>query len=69
MPPPDNKQQLQHFLGMVTYLIFHPITLYTHRTIMRTAEKGLTAHVEPNIPGSLQPDQESGLQGHHTPVL
>ena len=36
---------------------------------MRTAEKGLRVHVEPNIPGSLQPDQEIGLQGHHTPVL
>ena len=36
---------------------------------MRTAEEGLRVHVEPYIPGSLQPDQEIGLQGHHTPVL
>ena len=36
---------------------------------MRTAEKGLRVHVEPNIAGSLQPDQEIGLHGHHTPVL
>ena len=64
MPPPDNKQQLQHFLGMVTYhlsLTFHPITLYTHCTTTKTAEKGLRVHVEPDIPGSLQPDQEIGL--------
>ena len=33
---------------------------------MRTAEKGLRVHVEPNKPGSLQPDQDIGLQGHHT---
>ena len=33
---------------------------------MRTAEKGLRVHVEPNIPGSLQPGQEIGLQGPHT---
>ena len=36
---------------------------------MRTAEEGLRVHVEPYISGSLQPDQEIGLQGHHTPVL
>ena len=30
MPPPDNKQQLQHFLGNgYVSLTFHPITLYT----------------------------------------
>ena len=50
-------------------LTFHCITLYTHCTTMRTAEKGLRVHVEPYIPGSLQPDQEIGLLGHHTLVL
>ena len=34
---------------------------------MRTAEEGLRVQVEPYISGSLQPDQEIGLQGHHTP--
>ena len=69
VPPPHNKQQLQHFLGMVTHLSPFIPSLYTHYTTMGTAEKGLKVHVEPNIPGSLQPDQEIGLQGHHTPVL
>ena len=61
MPPPDNKQKLQHFLGMVTYLSPFIPSLYTHHTTMRTAEKGLRVHVEPDIQGSLQPDQEIGL--------
>ena len=70
MPPPDSKLQLQHFLRMVTYLSpFIPITLYTYYTTMRTAEEGLRVHVGPYIPGSLQTDQEIGLQGHHTLVL
>ena len=30
MPPPDNKQQLQHFLGMVTYLSPFIPSLSTH---------------------------------------
>ena len=30
MPPPDNKQQLQHFLGMVTYLSPFIASLSTH---------------------------------------
>ena len=68
MPPSDNIQ-LQHFLGMVTYLSPFIPSLYTHCTTTRTAEKGLRVYVEPNIPGSLQPNQEIGLQGHHTPVL
>ena len=45
MPLPENQSQLQQFLGMVTYLTFHPITLYTHRTTTRIAEKGLRIHV------------------------
>ena len=43
-------------------LTFHPITLYTHCTTTRTAEKVLRVHAELYIPGSLQPDQEIGLQ-------
>ena len=69
MPPPDSKLQLQHSLGMVTYLSPFIPSLYTHCTTMRTAEEGLRVHVEPYIPGRLQPNQEIGLQGHYTPVL
>ena len=36
---------------------------------MTIAEKRLRVHVEPDIPGSLQPDQEIVLQGHQTPLL
>ena len=73
MPPPDSTRQqttASTFLrsGHIP-LTIHPITLYTHCTTMRTAEEGLGVHVEPYIPGSLQPDQEIGLQGHHTLVL
>ena len=32
MPPPDNKQQLQHFLGMVMYLSPFIPSLSTHTT-------------------------------------
>ena len=35
MPPPDNKQQLQHFLGMITYLSPFIPSLSTHTTPLR----------------------------------
>ena len=35
MPPPDNKQQLQHFLGMVTYLSPFLPSLSTHTAPLR----------------------------------
>ena len=70
MPPPDSKQQLPTLLrNDYISLTIHPITLYTHCTTMRTTEKGLRVHVESYIPEILQPDQEIGLQVHHTLVF
>ena len=68
--PPDNKQQLQHFLGMVTYLSPFIPSLSTHTApLQELLKKDSEFMWNPDIPGSLQPDQEIGLQGHHTPVL
>ena len=40
IPPLVNQLQLQHFLGICSVsLTFHPITLYTHHTTMKNAEK------------------------------
>ena len=53
MPSPDTPSQLQQFLGMVTYLSIHPITLYPHCNTMGTAEKELKVQVEHLLSGSL----------------
>ena len=69
MPSPDTPSQLQQFLGIVTYLSIHPITLYTHHTTTGTAEKGLRVQVEHFLSGSLQQDQGIGLQGYDPLLL
>ena len=70
MPPPEEPQELQKFLGMTTYLSpFHPFPLDVHRTPARTAAERFRVHLERFLPRSLRHCRADGLQGHHTLIL
>ena len=70
MPPPEEPQELQKFLGMTTYPVtVHPFPLDVHCTPARTAAERFKVHLERLLPRSLRHCQADGLQGHNTSIL
>ena len=66
MPPPDNKQQLQHFLGMVTYLSPFIPSLSTHTApLQELLKKDSEFMWNPTYQEAFNQIQEIGLQGTH----